>query len=124
MESGYQPINCCQTSSFIYDDYHSPLRSRSYRSGGTTQHIASAYYHDCACVFDEQNSKDLCAMAPDLLRWGDDLISDNADHDDKLCEDELIRVSESDDVRSRTTFKDKFTSSIVADTSYLCDFMC
>ena len=49
-------------------------------------------------------------------------MSDTADYNDELFEDELIRVSESDDVRSRATFKDKFTSSIVVDKSYLCDF--
>ena len=61
-------------------------------------------------------------MAPDLLRWGGDQISDSADYNDEIFEDELIRVSESDDVRSRATFKDKFTSNIVADKSYVCDF--
>ena len=38
--------NCCYT---FMDDYHSPLRSRSYRSGGTTQQIASALIDDCVC---------------------------------------------------------------------------
>ena len=118
-EPGSQPGYCCQTIDVIQDDYHSPLRSRSYRSGGTTQQIASAPINDCACVFDELN---LCAMAPDLLRWGDDLISVSADYDNESFDEELTRVSESDDARARTTSKDKFTSSIVADKSYLCDF--
>ena len=48
---GLKPGYCCQTSEVILDDYHSPLRSRSYRSGGTTQQIASALTNDCACVF-------------------------------------------------------------------------
>ena len=65
---------------------------------------------------------ELCAMAPDLLRWGDDLISDTADYNDVLFEDEIIRVSESDDARSRATYNDKFISGIDADKSYLCDF--
>ena len=38
--SGYQPENCRLMPSF-FDDYHSPLRSRFYRSGGTTKQIAS-----------------------------------------------------------------------------------
>ena len=61
-------------------------------------------------------------MAPDLLRWGDDLISEPADFTDDLFDDKLNGVSDSDDVRARTTPKDKFTSSIVADKSYLYDF--
>ena len=65
---------------------------------------------------------DLCAVAPDLLRWGDDLISVSADYIDDLFDDELNGVSDSVDIRARTTPKDKFTSSIVADKSYLCDF--
>ena len=119
---GFQPGYCCQTSNVIQDDYHSPLRSRSYRSGGTTQQIASAPINDCACVIDEQNARELCVMAPDLLRWGDDLISVPADFNDEQFDLEFIRVSESDDARSRATSKDKFTSSIVADENYLFDF--
>ena len=65
---------------------------------------------------------DLGVMAPDLLQWGDDLISEPADYIDDLFDDELNGVSESDDVRARTTPKDKFTSSIDADKSYLYDF--
>ena len=42
-------------------------------------------------------------------------MSDTADYNDELFEDELIRVSESDDIRSRTTLKDRFTSSVIAD---------
>ena len=61
-------------------------------------------------------------MAPDLLGWDDDLESEPADYNDDLFEDELNEVSESDDARTRTTPKDKFTSFIVADKSYLCDF--
>ena len=63
-------------------------------------------------------------MAPDLLRWGDDLISVPADYNDDLFEHEFTGVSESDEARARARaiFKDKFTSSIVADKSYLCDF--
>ena len=121
-ESGFLPGYCCQTADFILDDYHSPLRSRFYRFGGTTQQIASAPNYDCACVLDELNMRDLCAMAPDLLRWGDDLISVPADYNDELFDQEFTRVSESDDARARATSKDKFTSSIVADKSYLCDF--
>ena len=30
-EPGYQPGNCCEMTNFIHDDYHSPLRSRSYQ---------------------------------------------------------------------------------------------
>ena len=45
-----------------------------------------------------------------------------ADYVDDLFDDELSGVSDSDDVRARTTPKDKFTSSIVADKSYLYDF--
>ena len=37
-------------------------------------------------------------MAPDLLRWGDDLISEPADYIDDLFDDELNGVSDSDDV--------------------------
>ena len=48
---------------------------------------------------------ELCAMAPDLLRWGDDLISDTADYNDVLFEDEIIRVSESDDLRRERHLK-------------------
>ena len=59
---------------------------------------------------------------PNLLRWDDDFISDSADYNDELFEDELNEVSESGCERTRATFKDKFTSSIVADKSYLCDF--
>ena len=70
-------------------------------------------------MLDELN---LCAMAPDLLRWGDDLISVSADYNNELFDQEFTRVSESDDARARTTSKDKFTSSIVADKSYSCDF--
>ena len=69
-EPGYQPGSGCLTTDFILDDYHSPLRSRSFRSGGITQQIASAPTNGCACVLDELNMWDLCAMAPDLLRWG------------------------------------------------------
>ena len=61
-------------------------------------------------------------MAPDLLRWGDDLISVSADYNDDLFDQGFTKVSESDDARARTKSKDKFTSSIVADKSYLCDF--
>ena len=64
---------------------------------------------------------DLGVMAPDLLRWGDDLISEPADYIDDLFDDELNGVSDSDDVRALTTSKDKFTSSIVADKNYLYD---
>ena len=84
VKPGLQPGNCCQTINVIQDDYHSPLRSRSYRSGGTTQKIASAPNYDCACVLDELNSEELCAMAPDLLRWGDDLKSVTVDYYDEL----------------------------------------
>ena len=119
---GLQPGYCCQTMNVIQDDYQSPLRSRSFRSGGTTQQIASAPINDCACVLDELNMRDVCAMAPDLLRWGDDHISVSADYDNELFDQELTRVSESDDSRARTTSKDKFISSIAADKSYLCDF--
>ena len=70
----------------------------------------------------ELNDEDLCAMAPDLLQWGDDLISVPADYNDELFDQEFTEVSESDDARSRATSKDKFTSSIVADKNYLCDF--
>ena len=80
VEPGLQPGYCCLMTDFIQDDYHSPLRSRSYRSGGTTQQIASAPINDFTCVLKERNSEDLCAMAPDLLRWGNDLISEPADH--------------------------------------------
>ena len=61
-------------------------------------------------------------MAPDLLQWGDDLISEPADFTNDLFDDQLNGVSDSDDVRARTTPKDKFTSSIVADKNYLYDF--
>ena len=61
-------------------------------------------------------------MAPDLLQWGDDLISEPADFTNDLFDDQLNGVSESDDVWARTTPKDKFTSSIVADKSYFYDF--
>ena len=73
------------------------------------------------CVY-EHKFVDLCAMAPDLLRWSDDLISDSADYNDDFFEQEFTRVSESDDARARATPKDKFNSCIVADKSYLCDF--
>ena len=53
---------------------------------------------------------------------GDDLISVPADYNDELFNQEFTRASESDDARARATSKDKFTSSIVADKSYLCDF--
>ena len=65
---------------------------------------------------------DLCAMAPDLLRWGNDLISVSADYNDESFEQESTRESESYDARTRATPKDKFNSSIVADKGYLCDF--
>ena len=81
LESWYQPENCCLTQ-FILDEYHSPLRSRFYRSGRTTQQIASASFYDCACVLTELKCEDICAMAPDLLRWGDDLESESADYND------------------------------------------
>ena len=58
-------------------------------------------------------------MAPDLLRWGDDLISEPADYIDDVFDD---GVSDSDDVPALTTPKDKFTSSIDADKNYLYDF--
>ena len=119
---GFQPGNCCEMTRIVLDNYHSPLRSRSYRSGGTTQQIASAPINDCACVLDELNMSDVCAMAPDLLRWGDDLRSVSADYNDELFDEEFVRVSESDDARTRATSKDKFNSCIVADKSYLCDF--
>ena len=61
-------------------------------------------------------------MAPDPLQRGDDLMSESADYKKELFEDELNIVSESDYERSRATLKDKFTLSIVADKSYLCDF--
>ena len=61
-------------------------------------------------------------MAPDLLRWGDDLKSVPADYNDELVDQESTRVSESDDARSRATSKDKFTPGIVAYKSYSCDF--
>ena len=61
-------------------------------------------------------------MAPDLLRLGDDLISVSADFNDELFDEEFTRVSESDDARTRATFKDKFNSCINADKSYLYDF--
>ena len=122
VKPGLQPGYCCQTMNVIQDDYQSPLRSRSYRSGGTTQQIASAPINDCACVCEELNMRDVCAMAPDLLRWGDDLISVLADYNYKVFDQEFTRVSESDDARTRATSKDKFTSSMVADKSYLCDF--
>ena len=61
-------------------------------------------------------------MAPDLLSWGDDLISVQADYNDELFNEEFTRVSESDDARARATSKDKFTSGIIADKSYSCDF--
>ena len=61
-------------------------------------------------------------MAPDLLRRGDDLISEPADYTDDSFDDELNGVSDSDDVRAMATPKDKFTSSIIADKSYLYDF--
>ena len=122
VKPGFQPGYCCLTTDVIQDDYHSPQRSISYRSGGTTQQIASALNNDCACVFDELNTSDVCAMAPDLLRWGDDLISVPADYNGELFEQEFTGVSESDDARVRTTPKDKFTSSIIADKSYLSDF--
>ena len=48
-------------------------------------------------------------------------IYPTADYIDDLFDDELSGVSDSDDVRARTTPKDKFTSSI-ADKSYLYDF--
>ena len=48
-EPGDQPGNCYLTPLF-FDDYHSPLRSRFYRSGGTTQQIASSPTDDCARV--------------------------------------------------------------------------
>ena len=57
-----------------------------------------------------------------LVRWGDDLISEPADYTDDLLDDELNGVSDSVDVWARTTPKDKFTSSIVADKNYLYDF--
>ena len=53
VKPGSQPGFCCQTNNVVQDDYHSPLRSRSFRSGGTTQQIASAPNNDCACVLDE-----------------------------------------------------------------------
>ena len=121
-KSGDQPENCCHTSDFFFGDYHLPLRSRSFRSSGTTLQIGSAPNNDCACVLNELNSGELCAMAPDLLRWGDDQKSESADYSDELFEDELNGVSEGDDSHSRVTSKDKFTSNIVADKSYLCDF--
>ena len=44
----------------------------------------------------------------DLLRWGDDLISVPADYNDELFDQELTRVSESDNACSRATSKDKY----------------
>ena len=70
----------------------------------------------------EHKIVDMCVKAPDLLRWGDDLISEPADYIDDLFNDELNGVSDSDDVRARTTPKDKFPSCIVAGKSYLSDF--
>ena len=51
---------------------------------------------------------DLGVMAPDLLRWGDDLISEPADYTDDSFDDELNGVSDSDDVGARTTPKGSF----------------
>ncbi|HKQ21503.1 MAG TPA: hypothetical protein VJS91_05650 [Nitrososphaeraceae archaeon] len=51
--------------------------------------------NDCACVLDELNSEDLSDMAPDLLRWGDDLKSEPVDYKEELFEDEINGVSES-----------------------------
>ena len=47
-------------------------------------------------------------MALDLLRWGEDLISEPADYIDDLFSDELNGVSDSDDVGARTTPKGSF----------------
>ena len=41
----------------------------------------------------ELNSEDLCAMAPDLLRWNNDLKSDSVDYDYKVKRDEVHGVS-------------------------------
>ena len=77
-------------------------------------------------MLEELNTRDLCVRTPDLFQWGDDLIpadsSVPADSSDELFVREFTGVSESDDARARATSKDKFTSSNVADKSYLCDF--
>ena len=73
------------------------LRSRSYRSGGTTLQIASALLmiaHVCL----RHKFVNMGVMAPNLLRWGDDLISEPADYTDDLFDDKLNGVSDSDDV--------------------------
>ena len=59
-------------------------------------------------------------MAPDLLRYDNDLKSESADHKNEINGDVNV-VSERNDVQPRMTFKDKFTSSIVADNNYLYD---
>ena len=123
-ESGNQPENCC-LKQFFFDDYHSPLRSRFYRSEfyrGTTQEIASEPNNDCERVLNKLKCEGLCAMAPDLLSWDCDLKSDPADYDYELIRDEVNGASERNDVQLRATSKDKFTSSIVADKNYLYDF--
>ena len=62
-------------------------------------------------------------MAPDLLRCDNDLKSESADHKNEINGD-LNGVSERNNVqpfKDKLTFKDKFTSSIVADKNYLYD---
>ena len=49
------------------------------------------------CVY-EHKIVDLGVMAPDLLRWGEYLISEPADYNDDLFEDELNGVSKLNDV--------------------------
>ena len=69
----------------------------------------------------ELKGKELSVMAPVLLSWNFDLKSDSADYNREIIQNAVKEVSEGNDARSRTTLKDKFTSSIVSDTYNLCD---
>ena len=107
IESGNQPEKCCLTQ-FVFDDNHSHLQSRSYRSGGTILQIASAPINDCAFVLTNQICEDESAMALDLLNSDYYLESGTVDYKGDIITDEVKGVSERNDVRPRTTPKDKF----------------
>ena len=50
-------------------------------------------------------------MAPDLFSRDSGLKSDSADYDIESSHEEIDGISDKNDVRPQTTFKDKFTSS-------------
>ena len=60
-------------------------------------------------------------MASGFLSWNSDLKSDTADYYDKTINDKVNQAGKKNNVRSRTTSKDKFTSSIAAYKNYFYD---